>query len=92
MATAYPFQPSASGSFQFAPTLNGILYTGIVTWNLYGQTRPYLNLYLANGSVWVLTTAIVNSTAAQPINLVAGYIPGAFLYFDVLNTQFVTVP
>jgi hypothetical protein len=91
MATAYPYQPSPTGTFQFAPTLAGVLYTAIVTFPV-GLNRPYINLYLANGGAWVLTTPVVSSTAAAPLNLVQGYIAGAMLYYDVLNSQFVTDP
>jgi hypothetical protein len=91
MATAYPFNPTPTAVFQFAPTLNGVLYTAIVTWSFFGQ-RYYLNLYLANGGAWVLTYPAIASSSAAPINLVAGYIPGAVLWYDVVNSQFVTEP
>lgn len=92
MATAFPFTPTPTSPFQFQPTLNGALYTGFVTWNLFGQ-RFFLNLYQSTGGLWVLTTAVVGSTPDAPINLVKGYLPDpALLFYDSINTQFVTVP
>jgi hypothetical protein len=88
---AFPFTPNTSSPFQFQPTLGATLYTAFITWSLAGQ-RYYLSLYAANGGAWVLTVAAVQSSQAQPINLVAGYLPApAFLYYDAVNSQFVAV-
>ena len=60
MTTYIDFVPSQSAPFQFQPTLDGQVYTGIVTWNLFGQ-RYYLNLYTLGG-VLVFNQALVGST------------------------------
>jgi hypothetical protein len=89
MATQYlPFSPSPVSPPQYTVTLAGVQYNLVVTWNLFGL-RYYVNLYLSNGGAWVLTVPATGSEAAAPQNLVAGYIPGATLWFDSVNSQFV---
>lgn len=60
MATTFvDFVPSASAPFQFQATLDGSIYTVIVTWNLYGQ-RYYINIFTLDG-VRVLTLPLIGS-------------------------------
>jgi hypothetical protein len=43
MTTLVDFVPSSTAPFQFQPTLNGVQYTALITWNVFGE-RYYLNL------------------------------------------------
>ena len=66
MAITYiPFIPSQNQAPQFQVTLDGNLYTAIITWNLQGQ-RYYLNLYDLNGEL-VLCTVLTGSPVGTPI-------------------------
>ena len=98
MATIFvDFVPSASAPFQFQPTLDGAVYTAIVTWNLYGQ-RYYVNLYTLDG-VRVLTIPLIGSVgnpvqvfedtgkAVQDISLTAGYFTTKLVYRPI-NQRF----
>lgn len=69
----FPFTPSTTSNFQFAPTLDGQVYTGIVTWNFEAQ-RWYLNIVSSQGQI-VLTTAMVQSPAGLPLAAIV-YVPG----------------
>ena len=68
--TYYPFTPSVDTPFQFSPTLDGNVYTVIVTFNLFGQ-RYYINLYTVQGTL-LICTALVASPVGYNINLIAG--------------------
>jgi len=69
LTTLYPFTPSPTSPFQFQPTLDGNLYTAIITWNLWGQ-RWYVNLYDQNNTL-IFCIPLINSQATTPIgNLV----------------------
>lgn len=50
MTTYTDFVPPQLGPFQWQPTLDGQVYTAIVTWNLMGR-RYYLNLYDLSGNL-----------------------------------------
>ena len=65
--TTYTFTPSSTTPFQFQPTLDGSVYTGVVTWNLYGG-RYYFNLYTAAGTR-VYTCPLIGSPPDRPIIL-----------------------
>ena len=62
MTTFTLFQPSPTTPFQFSPTLNGALYTAIVTWGLAGQ-RWYVNLYDQNNTLVFYLPLIASPTA-----------------------------
>jgi hypothetical protein len=55
----YAFQPSNQGPFQFQPTLDGISYNAVITWNIFGQ-RWYINLYDSAGNL-IFCQAVVGS-------------------------------
>lgn len=59
MSTSVPFTPSTTSAFTFQPSIAGVQYTAVVTWNLFGQ-RYYLNLFDTSGNL-ILCTAIVSS-------------------------------
>ena len=84
MTTYYDFIPNAATPFQFQPTLDGQVYTAIVTWNLFGQ-RWYLNLFDLAGNR-ILTIAMVGSPLDYDISLVAGLFASTLVY-RVQNRQ-----
>jgi hypothetical protein len=59
MTTITNFAPTVLAPFQFQATLDGVIYTVIVTWNLFGR-RWYVNVYAPDGSL-KLSTALVGS-------------------------------
>jgi hypothetical protein len=59
VTTLIPFTPSLSQAFQFQPTLDGVLYSAVVTWNSFAQ-RYYLNLYDLSGNL-ILATGLTES-------------------------------
>lgn len=83
MATVFPFTPSATSPFQFQPKLDGVQYTAIVTWSLFGR-RYYLNLYQLDGTL-VLATAMVGSPLDYDISLVAGYFASKLVFRQQSN-------
>lgn len=89
MTTITPFTPTASAPFQFQPTLDGALYTAIVTWNVFGR-RYYLNLYTLQG-IRVFTVPLVGSPLDYDISLTAGYFAST-LVFREPSQQFEVSP
>lgn len=86
--TAFAFAPTATAPFQFQPILDGDVYTGIVTWNVYGR-RWYLNLYALNGTR-VLTIPAVQSPDNYDISLTAGYFTSKMVFRASSNSFEVT--
>jgi len=58
--TVIPFLPSSIGPFEFQATLDGVPYTGVVTWGLVGR-RYYISIYNLNGER-VFTLPLIGST------------------------------
>jgi hypothetical protein len=93
--TTFTFAPSPQAPWMFQPTLDGQIYTGVITWNLAAQ-RWYLNLYSLAGAL-VVAKALVGSPPAIPIAAVAwtlgtatvttqdphGYPPGATIVLTI---------
>lgn len=80
MTTVVQFQPSTTNAFQFQPTLDGDIYTCIVTWNLYGQ-RFYINVIGLDGTL-IFTLALIGSLPAPDpgISLTAGYFTSTMVF------------
>ena len=87
--TTFPFTPSSTQPFEFQPTLDGVQYTALVTWNIFGR-RYYLNIYQLDGTR-VLTTALIGSPNDADINLVGGYFEST-LVFRAQSQQFEVAP
>ncbi len=86
MSTTYiPFDPSATAPFQFQATMDGAVYTCIVTWNLYAQ-RWYIGIYDLTNTVIVLI-AMVGSPPSYNISLTKGYFTTQLVY-RIGNNQF----
>ena len=62
MTTVVPFTPSPRGPFQFQPTLDGVTYNAVVTWNLFGQ-RYYISLFTLDGTP-VFNLPLIGSESA----------------------------
>lgn len=78
MTTLTQFTPQVNQNFAFGPTLDGQLYTGVVTWSLFGQ-RWVLNIYTLQG-VLVFERPLVASPPSYDINLAAGYFSSSIVY------------
>ncbi len=89
MTTITPFTPSSTAPFQFQPTLDGSLYTAIVTWCLFGR-RYYLNLFTLQGTR-VFTMPLIGSPLDYDISLTAGYFTSK-LIFRAPSQQFEVSP
>lgn len=76
--TTVPFLPSPTAAFSFQPTLDGVVHTAIVTWNLFGQ-RYYINIYDASGEL-VVAKAMVGSPLNYNISLTAGYFASELIW------------
>lgn len=66
-----PFTPAATQNFQFQTTLDGSVYTVIVTWNLFGQ-RYYVNIYSTSGLL-IVSLPLIGSPLTANISMTAGY-------------------
>lgn len=69
MTTIIPFVPVPRAPFQFQPVLDGDTYTGLITWNLFGQ-RWYLNLYTSSGAL-VVTIPLIGSPNPIAVSSIA---------------------
>lgn len=78
MATIVPFAPTISAPFQFLATLDGVSYSIIVTWNVFGK-RFYLNIYTQDGTL-ILARSLVGSPNDQDISLVIGYFTSTLVF------------
>jgi len=82
MSTTYTFTPNISNLYTFQPTLDGIVYSASVPWNIFGQ-RFYLLITDGSGNLVLnvpLTSSSENATYS-PINLIAGYFLTSTLYY-----------
>lgn len=84
MTTYVPFSPSAARAFQFSPTLDGATYTGVVTWNTFGQ-RWYLNLYDLGGNL-VICTPLIGSPVGTDFDLVLDLFTSTLIYRESTAT------
>lgn len=84
MTTVTAFSPSPLGPFQFQPTLDGVEYNAIVTWNTYAQ-RWYVNVYDQSGTL-IVAIARVGSPPGFDISLVAGYFASTLVFRQATQT------
>jgi hypothetical protein len=90
VTTLTDFVPSQSAPFQFQPTLDGQVYSAVVTWNLFGR-RFYLNLSSLDGTL-VVCKALVGSPDGSDIDLVGGLFTTSTLVFRQSTQQFEVNP
>lgn len=84
------FTPSATSAFQFNPTLDGVPYVAICTWNLYGQ-RYYINIYNTYNTL-VMSRPIIASPDNYSINLLTGYFTKSTLVYRASSGNFEITP
>jgi len=89
VTTYFDFTPTNSGPFQFSPTLDGQVYTVIVTWNVEGQ-RYYINIYTLTSTL-VVCKSLVASPQNYDISLTWGYFTST-LVFREASQQFEVNP
>jgi len=90
MTTYIDFTPTATQNFQFQPTLDGNVYTCVVTWNVSGQ-RYYLSCYTLSGTL-VFNQALVGSPVNYDINLAGPWFTSSTLVFREGTQQFEVSP
>ncbi len=83
--TYYDFNPSNTAPTQFQPTLDGQVYTVLVSWNLFGQ-RWYATCYDLAGNLQ-FNLPLIGSPLDYDISLTAGYFTTK-LVWRVANNQF----
>jgi hypothetical protein len=86
----YPFVPNPNSAFEFKPTLDGVVYSVTVTWNLFGQ-RWFFNIYTQSG-VLILSAALIGSPPNYDIDLVEFYFTTSTLIFRESTQQFEVNP
>lgn len=90
MTTVTPFVPSLLAPFQFQPTLDGQVYTVIVTWNLAGQ-RYYVNVYTLQG-VLIASLPLIGSPLTYNADLMGGYFTDVMIYQEPTQAFIVNPP
>jgi len=88
--TVIQFAPSPYANFQFSPTLDGVTYTAICTWNIYAP-RYYVNIYDNNGTL-IVTNPLIASPDDFDINLVYGYFQNSTLVYRDSSNSFEISP
>lgn len=84
--TLVNFNPSTNANFQFNPTLDGITYVAICTFNLYGQ-RYYINIYDNYGNL-IMVRPIIASPDNYDINIVKGFFTTSTMVFRASSQNF----
>ena len=90
MTTIVNFNPSQSANFQFNPTLDGITYVAICTWNIYAP-RYYISIYDNSGNL-IVTNPIISSPDHFDIDLVYGYFQTSKLVYRASSGNFEITP
>ena len=90
MTTYTQFQPSVSRNFQFQPTLDGQVYSVVITWSLFGQ-RWLVNCYDLSGTL-VFARPLRSSPNNADINIAAGYFNTSTLVYREQTRNFETTP
>lgn len=80
MAQIIPFAPSDSANFQFQPTLDGVQYNCICTFNAYAQ-RYYFSVYDLSGAL-IVTRPVIASPTFYNIDLLGGYFDTTMIFRD----------
>lgn len=80
------FTPAQNANFTFQCTLDGALYTIIVTFNFFSQ-RYYINIYDSSNNL-ILCRALTGSPLDTDIDLVNGYFQTSTLVYRGPTRQF----
>ena len=90
MTTIVQFNPSSTANFQFNPTLDGVNYIAVCTWNSYAP-RYYISIY-DTARTLIMIRPIIGSPNDYDINLLFGYFTTSKLVFRVSSNQFEVTP
>lgn len=90
MTTLTQFAPSVSRNFTFQPTLDGQVYSIIVTWSLFGQ-RWLVNCYDLSGDL-VFARPLRSSPNNADINIAGGYFTVSTLIYREQTRNFEVTP
>ena len=85
----YQFIPNPVAPFEFQPILDGVTYTAIVTWNVFGR-RYYVSVYAQDGTR-VVTLPVIGSPNDSDISITAGYFESTMVFRESLQ-QFQVLP
>ena len=84
MSQSFIFAPSNSAAFTFNPTLDGVIYTATITWNIAGQ-RWYITITDSSGNV-ILNMPVISSDANYPISMTLGFFNTPLTFNSALST------
>jgi hypothetical protein len=90
MTTFIQFNPQQNQNFQFNPTLDGVPYVAVVTWNIYGM-RYYISVYDISRNL-ISYIPLVGSPDNYDINLMFGYFTSSTLVYRVSSNNFEISP
>lgn len=87
--TTFAFNPNQNANFRFSPTLDGVTYTAICTWNIYGQ-RYYISIYDNVGTLMV-SRPVIGSPDNYDIDIIKGFFTSTLVY-RVSSNNFIVTP
>ena len=90
MTTLTQFTPSVAQNFSFEPTLDGQVYSVVVTWSLFGQ-RWLVNCYDQTGTL-VFARPLRSSPNNANINIAGGYFKTSTLVYREQTRNFEVTP
>jgi hypothetical protein len=90
MTTLVKFNPSANANFQFNPTLDGVDYIAVCTWNAYAP-RYYISIY-DTARTLIMIRPIIGSPDDYDINIIFGYFTTSKMVYRVSSNQFEITP
>lgn len=90
MTTFTQFTPSVSKNFTFQPTLDGQVYSVVITWSLFGQ-RWLVNCYDLSGNL-VFVRPLRSSPNDADINIAGGYFNTSLLVYREQTRNFEVTP
>ena len=90
MTTLTYFNPQPTQNFSFSPTLDGVNYVAVCTFNIYGQ-RYYISIYDTSRNL-IMIRPITGSPDNFDINLAFGYFTTSTLVFRVSPGNFEVTP
>jgi hypothetical protein len=90
MTTLTLFAPQNNQNFQFNPTLDGVTYIAICTFNIYSQ-RYYISIYDSSRTL-ITYFPIVGSPDEADINLIFGYFITSTLIYRESTGNFEVSP
>lgn len=90
MTTLTQFTPSVSRNFTFQPTLDGQVYSVVITWSLFGQ-RWLVNCYDLSGNLQ-FARPLRSSPNNANINIAGGYFNRSTLIYREQTRNFEVSP